>query len=1086
METLGKGWSKDLGLIMKKTVSYLLIMILVLSTVAWTPIEAGSEVLIIHYNREDEAYDDWNIWAWSEGGAGSATAFEFEDDFGKVAVIPLSAGTTRAGFIVRTDNWDKDVASDRFVDLVDGKAEIWVYSGVEAFVSSAPDGFSPWGPTDSVSEDAAVDTGEEVTDDYKVRVHYHRFDGNYDGWNLWLWPEGGSGAAYSFTESDDFGVVAETLVPGSIDAANIGIIVRLNEWEAKDVDQDRFISTAKVNSQGILEIYLVQSESTIHYSEDSVDLSPKFLSAELSGRERIDISVTVPFVLEGANATFKVVTGDGREVGVKYITSTQAGDMVGTATVVLEEDLDIGSQYFISNEGYEPFPVGMTKAYDLPQFNEAYYYDGDDLGVTYSQEASTFRLWAPTASQAVLKLYEEGLGGQATDVIEMTKDIKGTYVATVSGDLEGVFYTFTTSDDETLEAVDPYALAVGVNGDRAMVVDLQETNPEGWDQDTRPEFVNFTDAIVYELHVRDLSMSETSGIENKGKFLGIIEEGTTGPDGVSTGLDHMKELGITHLQLLPVFDYRTIDETALEDNVFNWGYDPENYNVPEGSYSTDPYDGSLRIKEFKTMVQGLHENDIRVIMDVVYNHTGASGDSHLNSLVPNYYYRTVDGVLSNGSGCGNETASERAMVRKMIVDSVVYWASEYHIDGFRFDLMGLHDMETMTAVRQALDEIDPSIIIYGEGWTGGASPLSEDKRLVKANTFLVEGVGAFSDDLRDGIKGHVFENETPGFVNGHLDMEESIKFGIVGSVAHSQIDYSAVNYSDFPWANTPSESVNYAEAHDNLTLWDKLLITNPNDSEADRIYMDKMSAAIFLTSQGIPFIHAGMEFLRTKDGDHNSYQSPDAVNMLDWQLKADHQDVFEYYKGLIELRKAHPAFRMTDAGEVEEKIRFYGNDESFGQLQTDLDQVVAYVINDHANGDEKGAILVAFNAANQDQVLDLPVGEWTQILDRDSVDLSGLGQVTASLTLAPYESVVLMRDDVIDLSLPIGSGQSTDNEELQEDADDEDNNLDLADDTKEQANEEEDQDKTNPVLPIAGLLILAAGGGGYYFYKKRK
>jgi len=473
-----------------------------------------------------------------------------------------------------------------------------------------------------------------------------------------------------------------------------------------------------------------------------------------------------------------------------------------------------------------------------------------------------------------------------------------------------------------------------------------------------------------------------------------------------------------------------------------------------------------------------------VLVDKDYSIKQSGG--FIIQLLPGATEETISTLEKNIRGLHSVTASERAMVRKMIVDSVVYWASEYHIDGFRFDLMGLHDIETMTAVRQALDEVDSSIIVFGEGWTGGACPLPENKRLVKENTFMVEGVGAFSDDLRDGIKGHVFENETPGFVNGHLEMEESVKFGVVGSTAHSQVEYDAVNYSDFPWANTPAESVNYAEAHDNLTLWDKIAITNPDDSIEDRTYMDKMSAAIFMTSQGVPFIHAGMEFLRTKDGDHNSYKSPDEVNMLNWQHKADHLDVFEYYKGLIQLRQAHPAFRMMDASMIDENLKFYGGDESYGHLQTDLDQMVAYIINNNANGDESGAILVAFNAASDEQELLIPEGNWTKVVNREIVDLNGIEIVNETLNLAPYESVVLLLDQPADLSKSL-LRVSSENEEvdnIQEEEEEEEVEEQALNMDKDEPDEK--AEPSNPALPIGIGLVALAGAIGAFVYSKKK
>lgn len=929
--------------------------------------------------------------------------------------------------------------------------------------------------------------GEE-SEDVTLRIHYHRFDNNYEGWNLWLWPEGGGGVAYNFESSDDYGSYTEVTVPGSASTANVGIIVRLNEWEAKDVESDRFIPMDLQNDEGIIDVYLVQSEATIYYELEDVDLSPKFISAELSGTERADIKVTVPFVLEGANESFELVTSEGREIGIKYMTSTESGDMVGSATLVFEEELSIEETYFLSSDDIKSYPLSMTKAFDMPNFDELFYYDGDDLGASYTKESTSFRLWAPTAREVSLMLYTEGSNGELIEEIPMDEDVKGTYVTSVERDLNGVYYTYKVLvGDVYNEAVDPYAKAIGVNGNRAMVIDMEATNPDNWDQDVKPEFDNATDAIVYELHIRDLSMSETSGITNKGKFLGLTETGTTNDEGLSTGLDHIKDLGITHLQLLPVFDYRSIDETSLENNNFNWGYDPQNYNAVEGSYSSDPTDGAVRINEFKTMVQTLHSEDIRVVMDVVYNHTGASVDSHLNKLVPNYYYRIEDGKLSNGSGCGNETASERAMVRKMIVESVVYWASEYHIDGFRFDLMGLHDLKTMNLVRSELDKIDPSIIIYGEGWTAGATPLKEGESCLKANTFLMPGIGAFSDDLRDAIKGHVFEAEAPGFVNGGSGLEESVKFGVVGATMHSQIDYSAVNYSDIPWADSPAQSINYAEAHDNLTLWDKLQVTNPDDSREDLILMDKMSAAIFLTSQGVPFIHAGMEFLRSKDGDHNSYQSSDEVNMLDWSLKSENIDVYNYYKGLIGLRKNHPAFRMTEAADIAENISFYGSTPSYGSLQLPEGQTntVAYLINNNANGDDSGAIFVGFNGTREAVELVIPSSNWVQVVDKDQVDLEGIktfDESSKTVTVNPLESVVLLSESALALT----SVEESEDEDAVEAEEVEEDSM-TENDNHNEDNTVESMDETNNFImsAVIGGLVIIIGLVLFFVVKKK-
>lgn len=657
--------------------------------------------------------------------------------------------------------------------------------------------------------------------------------------------------------------------------------------------------------------------------------------------------------------------------------------------------------------------IPAVAAPDVPDFNSEefetmYTYTGDDLGSAYiSEDLTVFRLWAPTADEAYVNIYEGGDTRNATDkpqVFKMEPSENGTWYLGANGNYKNKYYTYSvTIDGIKREAVDPYAKAAGVNGKRGMVVDLRDTNPEGWESDSNPEFVNMTDAVIYELHVRDLSTSDTSGIENKGKFLGLTETGTKSPSGEKTGLDHMVELGVTHVHLLPSFDYLSVDESRLESNQFNWGYDPQNYNVPEGSYSTDPYDGNVRIKEFKEMVAALHNSGIRVVMDVVYNHTGATQDSNLNILVPDYYYRkTSSGTFSNGSGCGNETASERAMVRKLIVDSVVYWASEYHVDGFRFDLMALHDIETMNEVRSALNEIDPTIIVYGEGWTGGTTPLPSVQQALKDNASdLDSNIAVFSDDIRDGIKGSVFKKTDKGYVNGHIGRREDVKFGVVGSVLHPGVDYSRVSYSKAPWAAEPTQTINYASAHDNMTLWDKLSATWPKASGDELIAMNKLSAAIVLTSQGIPFFHAGEELARSKGGNENSYKSPDSVNQINWENKTEYKNLFEYYKGLIALRKEHPAFRMTTADDVRNAIEFIDTEFS----------LMAYTIDGSVTGDND--ICVVVNVDTKSAMLTLPKTGWDVYVDGEKAGTEVLGKVNSVIKAKPKSAYVLIYTGIV-------------------------------------------------------------------------
>ena len=639
---------------------------------------------------------------------------------------------------------------------------------------------------------------------------------------------------------------------------------------------------------------------------------------------------------------------------------------------------------------------GKTQA---PDFKNYPVYTGNDLGLTYSIEKSAFRIWAPTADEVYLKLYSNADHNLFIELYSMKKDKNGTCVTELTGDRKGLFYAFSTiiNGKESKEVPDPYAKAVGVNGKRAMVVDLKETNPSGWEKDKSPAFKNKTDAIIYELHVRDASISPTSGIKNKGKFLGLTERGTKNAAGLATGLDHIKELGITHVHLLPFYDFNSIDETK-PDGKCNWGYDPLNYNVPEGSYSTNPYDGVTRIKEFKQLVKTFHENGLRVVMDVVYNHTALTEASNFNQLVPGYYYRqTKDGKFSDATACGNETASERPMFRKFMLESMKYWVEEYHVDGFRVDLMGVHDIETMNLISRELHKIKTDILIYGEGWTAGASPLPDSLRAVKANAHKLDRIAVFSDDIRDGIKGSVFDHKDKGFASGKSGMEESIKFGIVASVQHPQIDYSKVNYSKAPYSKEPFQTVTYAECHDNHIMWDKLKISAPDATEEERTNMHKLALSIVLTSQGISFLHAGTEFLRSKNEVENSYNSPDSINAINWDLKTKNKEVFDYTKALIKLRKEHPAFRMTNAKEIENNILFFSNILD--------DKAVNYLIQAMQVGDTWSDVMIFFNGNSKANTHEVPKNYKAIVFNNKFTD--GEMKMTESFKVEPYSCVIL-------------------------------------------------------------------------------
>lgn len=634
-------------------------------------------------------------------------------------------------------------------------------------------------------------------------------------------------------------------------------------------------------------------------------------------------------------------------------------------------------------------------------------YEGDDLELRYAPEHSVFTLWAPTAEQAQLSLYAAGEGGEAEERIEMQASDQGTWRVTVERDLKGKFYTFRIRTGEGWLAETPgiWARAVGVNGDRAAVIDLRKTDPEGWDDDPRPEQKMYSDAVLYELHHRDFSIAPDSGVEHKGKFLALTEPGTRSPEGQATGLDHLRELGVTHIHILPSFDYSTVDETRLGDNTYNWGYDPKNYNVPEGSYSTDPGDPAVRIREFKQMVRSLHRNGMRVVLDVVYNHTATVEGSAFTLTAPGYFYRhNPDGSYSDASGCGNETASEREMVRRYIVESVKYWAREYHIDGFRFDLMGIHDIETMNRVRRELSQIDPTIFIYGEGWLAADSPLPPEQRAVRDNVGQMEGIAVFCDDFRDGVRGSTFDEHAAGYASGNIEGHvEAVKFGVVGATEHPQVDYSGLLYSSLPYAAAPSQAVNFVASHDGYTVVDKLRLSVEGDRAEEEITpMHKLVHAILLTAQGVPFIRGGEELMQDKQGVSNSFRSPDAVNRIDWSLKARNRAVFDYIKDLIALRRAHPAFRIPTREGVQQALHF---------LDTGDSGVIAFTLGEYANGDAWREILVAYNGNRSEAEFEAPEADW-RVASRDGrVDAAGSEHLPGGkIPLAASSAMILFRE----------------------------------------------------------------------------
>lgn len=610
--------------------------------------------------------------------------------------------------------------------------------------------------------------------------------------------------------------------------------------------------------------------------------------------------------------------------------------------------------------------------------------------VSYSPKQTTFKLNAP--QKPILRIYDTGRGGNAIKKIKMKQTATNVWETTINGDLKGKFYTFDIGRGETPGV---FAKAVGINGHRGAIVDMQTTNPTGWNNDHRLTLKNPADLIIYEMHHRDFSIDPSSGLVNKGKFLALTEQ---------KAIKHLKELGVNAVHILPSFDFASIDESNTTTPQYNWGYDPLNYNVPEGSYSFDAEQPTRRILEFKQMVQALHKAGIRVILDVVYNHTFDIAGGNFDRTFPMAYYRyTADGKPSNGSGCGNETASEKSLMRQFMLESMKYWVNEYHIDGFRVDLMGIHDIETMNIIRKELSAIDPNIFIYGEGWTAGTCAYPTEKLALKAHIKQMPDIAAFSDELRDALRGPFSDNKQAAFLGGVPGFEESIKAGIAGMIAHPQIDYTKVNYTKEPWANQPTQMISYVSCHDDMCLTDRLKASIP-ETEYDLdelIRLDELAQTAIFTSQGIPFMLSGEEMLRDKKGVHNSFNSPDEINHLDWNNLKKYPQLFNYYKGLIQMRKNHPAFRLGNAELVRKHLEF---------LPTQHDCLVAFRLKDHAGGDKWNNIYVVLNGNNTIQSINIPKGKYTIVANNGVINEGGNGEMEGGEITIDAQTALILHD----------------------------------------------------------------------------
>ena len=860
-----------------------------------------------------------------------------------------------------------------------------------------------------------------IPDTLHIKVHYNRENGDYTGYNLFLWKNMNSGSdgsveanpSFATAPTDAFGPYVTADITGMSKYDNLGFIVRYSAtpgaWTSKDVTADRFMTSWDAN--GNIEIWLKQGDATVYTTEQVVvPPSPKIISAAIDDFRLVTVSLNQPLTLSGSgDEGFSLNNG----INVSSVTSADGSNPTSKVVLHLDADIEFGTNYLLSSTTYS---VGSTKTltvgniYNSAGFNDRFTYTGDDLGATYSSTKTDFRVWAPTATAMYLNTYLWPNQAKAQLHLAMDRDVNGTWVISLPGDNDGLIYSYgATVNGHNVSAVDPYATSVTANGTRGVVTDPASTDPvSGWA--AKPDFSgNPVDATIYELHVRDLSMDPSSGIPaaHRGKFLGLTDLNTsftkttktvnpktkktvTTKTTVKTGLSAIKDLGVSHVQLLPIYDYASGGNELSP--IFNWGYDPLNYNAPEGQYSTDPANPWSRVSELKQAVNVMHQQGLRTIMDVVYNHVASADDFSMNVLVPGYFFRTnpVSGDYYNATGCGNEVASERPMVRKFIVDSVSHWARDYHLDGFRFDLMGILDVTTMQEVRTALDAIDPKIIVIGEGWSMGAA-LPDGQAATQQQLGNLPGIAAFNDQFRDAVKGSVFNRGEAGYVSGaaegkHDDMK-------VGITANTAVSGALVGN----WrAYAPGQSVNYAEAHDNLTLFDKLTASMPGAKPATIAAADKMAASLVFLSQGLPFMQAGQEFMRSKYGDDNSYQAGDNINSLKWSTQIANADVRAYYKGLIALRKAHPAFRMTTSAAIASNLTFTSPNSI---------DALGYVLNGTAAGETEagwGTIFVAHNGQKTAVTLNLPSsGTWTIVVNGSKAGTTSLGKITGSKVVVP-------------------------------------------------------------------------------------
>ncbi|BAR06299.1 pullulanase [Scardovia inopinata] len=951
--------------------------------------DKASTKLIVHYRPKsgDTAADQRGVYVWGTSKTGKTLdgknyAFnQASDSFGKVFSMNFDGAYKSLGVIVTTTDWNKDGQSDRTVDTSSGTGEIWVLGGDETTYTEPP-----------------AQAGIKLTK-LDVTIHYHRPDGNYDNWDVWKWADGiADGLPATFSSHDSFGKIATYSLSSDSGVTGAKFIIRYggDAWTGResngvDADGGRSIPWSAITitgkNTGKAEVWIVSADTTVYTNPSVIDLSSKITHAEISGLN--EITVTLNRTASADNLQGKISL-DSKKIKSYKVDGTKV-------IITTSDEIKANEAVKISITGYNDATAIAGSMVRTNAFDAKYSYSGNDLGATYSQKSTTFKVWAPTAQSVKLNTYRSTVSDSGLDKsYNMTLSGRGVWTVTVKGDCKDTAYDFTLTfpDGKVNQAADPYGRASTVNGGRSVVLSAKEMTPANWGK-RMSAFSNPTDAVITEMSIRDFSASSTSGVSQskRGKYLGVVEKGTKNSKGQATGLDYLKESGTTHVQIMPTYDFNNVNGEIGNNVAYNWGYDPMNYNVPEGSYSSNPATPSTRITEMKQMIQGLHKAGIRVIMDVVYNHVYDANKHVFNQIVPGYYFRyDSSGNLVSNSGCGNDTASERSMVRKYIVDSVTYWAKNYNLDGFRFDLMGLLDLQTMKAVRSALDKIDPSIMVVGEGWDMNTT-MGKDKMSIQPNGYQLttnkSTIGFFNDSYRDAIKGSVFNAEAKGFVQGQFGNESLLANNFLG--CQNQKGFAActngnanVKYSG------PSQVVQYVEVHDNLTLYDKLKASMPKESDATITKRDELANSMVLLSQGTPEIQLGQAFLRTKGGNDNSYNAGDSVNAIDWDRLSTYKASADYVKGLIALRKAVPALRQ----------RSYASLNAHSKVLAQSDGVLAFELSDSS-----GTYVVAFNAnTSQKKLSGLKKSTYTVVSSGNTVDTKAVAAIAKLVKTGKMDS----------------------------------------------------------------------------------